>query len=374
MKKGLVETAKVMPIVTRRMGVEAAGGLEAYNLTTGAQHARFSNSLTNAVEVFGKGGFDEGMMRFFKFMADFLSNHQDDIKVLGENFLKLEKSFERIFTIGERVIGFFNRLNPTLTNMGIILLPLTMIMNRFSMAMTGIALVMDDIDVYISGGDSMIGRFVSYMKDLTGMDLTSLAAGFSLLALGITAAFSPLIASIVAIASLIEAYKYVQGLNKDNSGEVGRGGLPTSKDLREGLFTKSKTKLQGTFLGNTFLPVAAAGSAMFPSLFNYLAKDKGDKVDWRGPEGAVAAGAMLPDELERLKLAVGTEQMTPAQAINYFNNRMSTPSGAYGNSDKPMIFNINGEFNNVTMTLEDMIKNAGAQFTGGSQPAKGNGG
>ena len=66
--------------------------------------------------------------------------------------------------------------------------------------------------------------------------------------------------------------------------------------------------------------------------------------------------------------------MTGAQAINYFNKRISTPAGAIGNSDKPMIFNINGEFNNVTMTLEDLIKNAGAQFTGGTQTAKPSGG
>ncbi len=372
MKKGLVETAKVMPIVTRRMGIQAAGGLAEYNMTTGAQHARFTNSLTNAVEVFGKGGFDEGMMRFFKFMADFLERHSEGIRKLGENFLKLEKAFERIVAVGERIFKFFNDLNPTLTNMGIILLPLTLIMNRFSWAMTGIALAMDDLDAYMSGGDSMIGRFVSYMKDLTGMDFTSLAAGFGLLALGITAAFSPLIASIAAIAALVAAYKYVQSLNKDNSSEVNSGGLPSSKDLREGVWTKGKSKLQGTFKGDVLLPIAASGSAMFPSLFNYLAKDKGDLVDWRAPEGAVAAGSMLPDELERLKLAVGTKQMSPAQAISYFNNRMSTPSGAQGNSKQPLIFKLDGTFNNQIVKIDD-IYNALPYFQNGSQPAKSNG-
>lgn len=374
MKKGLVETAKVMPLVTERMGIAAAGGKEAYLRTTGAQHNRFRNSMTNAVEVFGAGGFDEGMMRFFKFMADFLDEHSDDIRELGNSFLKLEKAFEKVFNVGERVISFFHTLNPELTNMATILLPLSLIMNKFSMALTGIGLVMDDIDTYMTGGDSMLGRFISYMKDLTGMDFTSVAAGFGVLGLAITAAFSPLITVIGSITALIEAHKYVQSLNKDNSAQVGRGGLPSSKDLREGMFTKAKNKLQGTFLGNTFLPVAAGASAALPWLFNYVAKDKGDKVDWRIPEGAVKAGSFSAEELERLQVAVGTQQMTPSQAMSYFNSRISTPAGSIGNSDKPMIFNINGEFNNVTMTLEDLIKNAGAQFTGGTQPAKPSGG
>ena len=374
MKKGLVETAKVMPIVTRRMGIEAAGGIDAYNRTTGAQHARFTNSLTNAVEIFGKGGFDEGMMRFFKFMADFLDKHSEDIREFGNSFLKLEKTFERIVGVGERVIGFFSRLNPTLTNMGVILLPLTAIMGKFSMAMTGIALVMDDLDVYMSGGDSMIGRFISYMKDLTGMDFTAVAAGFAVIGTAIGLAFSPLIAAMATIAAFVEASKYLDSLKQDNSAQVNRGGLPSSKALREGYYTQAKERNKGTILGNVALPVWAAESAIAPGIFNYLMKDKGSLVDWRAPEGAVAAGAFGSEELERLKLAVGTGQMSPAQAISYFNNRMSTPSGAQGNSATPMIFNINGEFNNVSMTLDDMIKNAGAQFTGGQQPAKASGG
>lgn len=231
MKKGLVETAKVMPIVTNRLGIQAAGGLEAYNLTTGAQHNRFTNALTNAVEVFGKGGFDEGMMRFFKFMADFLEKHSEGIRDLGGSFLNLEKVFEKMVNTGERVAKFFAGMNPTFTSMGIILSPLLGIMSKFQFALFGIGLAMDDIDTYMEGGDSMIGRFVSYMKDLTGMDISSLGVAFTALGIGLAAAFSPLIAGMISVAALIEAYKYVQTLGSKELPVATGKGAPTLEEM-----------------------------------------------------------------------------------------------------------------------------------------------
>lgn len=378
MKKGLVETAKVMPIATRRMGIEAAGGIDAYNNTTGAQHSRFTNSLTNAVEVFGKGGFDQGMMRFFKFMADFLDKHSDDIRELGNSFLKLEKTFERIVGVGERVIGFFSRLNPTLTNMGVILLPLTAIMSRFSMAMTGIALVMDDIDVYMSGGDSMIGRFVSYMKDLTGMDFTGLAAGFGVLAIGITAAFSPLIATIAAVAGLVEIYKYIQGLKSKEGVNSSQSSLPSwgqmdtqnAKNSTWGAIQTATGGYEGggwntdKSKGEAILGGGTVGREYRPALLNV--------------RKAFDNGTISQDMYDRAMTAAGAGYSSP-EALSSWINQTTTrhdnpnifPASTLGQNTT---FVINGEFNNVTMTLEDMIKNAGAQFTGGQQPAKSSGG
>jgi hypothetical protein len=128
---------------------------------------------------------------------------------------------------GEKIFNFFHKLNPAISTMVILLGPLAMMLGRAKLIFLGIVLALEDIDGYVNGKDSVIGRFINYMKDLTGMDLTGLAVGFGVLGIAILAAFAPVTALMVTVGALIGYYEYLQKIKSREGVNPESNSLPT---------------------------------------------------------------------------------------------------------------------------------------------------
>lgn len=350
MKKGQVITEKVMPIVTRLLGEQASKGLQEYQLTTAAQHNRFRNTLSNSIEVFGKGGFDEGMMRFFKFLSEFLDKHSEDIRRLGKGFLELEKAFERIVSGSGALMA--------------VLVPLWAVINTGIGKFGLLVGVLDEISVFISGGDSLLGRLTKYLEDLTGLDYNVIASGMAVVGFAITRAFSPMIAAVVAIGALIEAYKYVQGLKSKELPSVPSSGAPSLKDINNAssINLAKATENSSGFLGKSYswfrLASNAAGNATgfsFDTLRGYQYANSGT-VNQLGL--ALKEGLITEDEQDRYFRAMGVGLMSVDQVISNLSqirSRRDNPNIFPARQIPPIEITLNGSFNNERVNVMDLL-------------------
>jgi len=350
MKKGNVIAEKVLPIFSRMLGEQAAGGREAYLNTTGAQHNRFKNALSSSIETFGMGGFDKGMTNFFKFMADFLTKHSEDIRNLGKAFLDLEKAFERIVQGAAPLAA--------------LLLPLFALLGTGVGKIALLISVLDDLSVFVRGGDSVLGDLVNFLTELTGLNYNAIAVGLGVIGVAVTAAFSPMIAAIAAVGALIEAYKYVQGLKNQTAPTAPQVGAPSIDDINKfssiNLAKATETNTGAFGKGYAWLRSAtnAAGNATGLSFDNIRGYQYADRSTVQKLQAALRDGTITEDEQDRYFRAMGTGMMSGDQVLSNLSmlgSKRNNPNIFPSQQIPPIELYLNGTFDNQKVNVLDII-------------------
>lgn len=346
MKKGNVISEKILPIVSRLMGEKAAGGVAAYQQSTAFQHGQFSNAFSNLVLNLGKGGFDKGMARIFKTLAEAMDSSKDTVTKLGAAFNTLSMAFEGIIKQSTSVINFFTDLGGQFGTILPISLALFKLFGTKGTIFAGLMLALEDLSGYVQGKESVLGTFIQYMTDLTNMDWNAISAGLAIVGVGILAAFSPITALAASIGALIEAYKWLQDLKaKETPIDPTSTRLPTYRELSaENARLADKQWEENPGIGTGWTKLAAnvsapldalSGYGMFSSMANYRvgASSSEDPATRRVMDKLNAAKAswLSQDDYLLAKAALGSGQKTPESIEAYLTNRSNT----YATGNKP---------------------------------------
>lgn len=169
MENGQVKSKDVLEKFSKILAERArqGGALEAAMQSTAAQQARMNNAFSDSVGDFSMAGFDKGMGRFFKAVADGLKDATPGIKSLGEAFDVLINPVNAFINVGSTLIGLLPRIAQSLgmtggqlaalgVTAGLVMLPF----GGVAAAIGAIALALDDLITYAEGGDSLFGDWV----------------------------------------------------------------------------------------------------------------------------------------------------------------------------------------------------------------------
>lgn len=184
MKNGTVKSTAVLEKFAKILADRArsGGALEKAMESTAAQQARMNNAFTDAVGVFSAAGFDKGMGKFFKAMADGMKDAEPGIKALGEAFNLLIEPVNAFINVGGTVLGMLPQIAALFgltggqlaalgVTAGLVMLPFGGVASAIGL----IALALDDLITYAEGGDSLFGRWLASSPEAS-QALTELAA------------------------------------------------------------------------------------------------------------------------------------------------------------------------------------------------------
>lgn len=169
MQKGKLDPKKVLPEMARimeKLAEENGAYAKALESTRVAQ-GRMNRQFERSVRIFADGGFDKGIRSFFQTMADGMQKGAPLIKALGAAFDFLIRPINALVLIGgklgeqwdniAKVFGLTgDQLAILATVAGIAALPF----GSLALAIAGVALAVEDVMMYMAGGDSMFGRFL----------------------------------------------------------------------------------------------------------------------------------------------------------------------------------------------------------------------
>lgn len=167
MQKGKLDPKKVLPEMARimeKLAEENGAYAKALESTRVAQ-GRMNRQFERSVRIFADGGFDKGIRSFFQTMADGMQKGAPLIKALGAAFDFLIRPINALVLIGgklgeqwdniAKVFGLTgDQLAILATVAGIAALPF----GALAIAIAGVALAVEDVMMYMAGGDSMFGR------------------------------------------------------------------------------------------------------------------------------------------------------------------------------------------------------------------------
>jgi len=345
MKAGKVMSADVLPIVSRMMGEQAAGGIEAYKQTTGYNRGRFENAATNAVEIFGKGGFDKGMASMFAFLTKEINASSEAIKNFGNFFMHASRHVQNLIGTFTGLYTILHDINPTLTNLLLTLAPIYRIFGKWGVIISGLLLVFDDLKVYFEGGTSVIGAFIDELNQLFGMDAKPFVAMLGGIALAITAAFSPITAAIFAMSGLIAIYKALKARREADANIVERprigAELPNAEDITQWhhkATAQNAEAAKGTGFWNEFTANGAHRGSVFGAWTGWMPlKATMNGALLTNPAlreklfKAQSGGLLTQEQVSNLQYAVGSGYYTQEQASSaidrYVSERNLDPLG-----------------------------------------------
>lgn len=169
MQKGLADPKKILPELGKLMEqlADANGAYARSLLTTRVAQGRMNATFEDSVSIFAAGGFDKGMGDFFRTMSEGMRNAEPLIKALGAAFEVLIRPINALILItgkiGEqwdniaKVFGMTgDQLAVLATIAGVAALPF----GTLALAISGVALAIEDVMTYMEGGDSLFGRFL----------------------------------------------------------------------------------------------------------------------------------------------------------------------------------------------------------------------
>lgn len=170
MKKGQVKSPEVLDKFAKILADRArqGGALEKAMKSTAAEQARFNNAFSDSVKVFSQGGFDRSMAEIFKVMANALERAAPLVRALGSAFEYLSSPFNAVISLAGDFGENFGKLATWLgtssdnltTFTGLALGALTPV-GRFLEVVSLVALALDDLSVYLQGGDSALGEWLN---------------------------------------------------------------------------------------------------------------------------------------------------------------------------------------------------------------------
>ena len=169
MQKGALDPKKVLPEMARimeKLAEENGAYAKALESTRVAQ-GRMNRQFERSVRIFADGGFDKGIRNFFQAMADGMKMAEPLIKGLGAAFDVLIRPINAIILVtgklGEqwdnlaKIFGMTgSQLAILATIAGVAALPF----GTLALAISAVALAVEDVMTYMEGGDSLFGRFL----------------------------------------------------------------------------------------------------------------------------------------------------------------------------------------------------------------------
>lgn len=170
MKNGTVKSTAVLEKFAAILAQRArqGGALEKAMESTAAQQARMNNAFSDSVAVFSAAGFDKGMGRFFKAMAEGMQDAEPGIKALGNAFNMLIEPINAVINVGGVLLGqlpeigkLFGLTGGQLAALGVTAGIVMMPFGGVAAAIGAIALALDDLITYSEGGDSLFGRWLA---------------------------------------------------------------------------------------------------------------------------------------------------------------------------------------------------------------------
>lgn len=169
MQKGALDPKKVLPEMARimeKLAEENGAYAKALESTRVAQ-GRMNRQFERSVRIFADGGFDKGIRNFFQAMADGMKMAEPLIKGLGAAFDVLIRPINAIILVTgklgeqwENIAKVFGMTGGQLAALaavaGIAALPF----GTLALAISAVALAVEDVITYAEGGDSLFGRFL----------------------------------------------------------------------------------------------------------------------------------------------------------------------------------------------------------------------
>jgi tape measure domain-containing protein len=360
MKDGKVLSADILPIVTRLMRERAAGGISAYQQTTQFSRNNMKNAFSDAVLAFGRGGFDRGMARVFQSIAESIDGmvKSGTIDKLGRGFNLISIALDGIVDSSTKVINFFMELGGAFAIVAPLAAGLFKIIGVKGSIFGAMLLAFDDLSAYIDGRDSLLGQFIGYMNDLTGMDWNAISAGLGVVGIGILAAFSPITALAASIGALIAAFKYLEELKaKEKPINPNSASLPTSDQMTANslrmageAWDKDKSWSTGFHLAATNVDAIAAGIGIRTNEKVWSIAGQDSRKPYSALvdrlEAAKQAGWLSSDEFSRSTAALGSGMSNPAAIESWLNTRQNSgPNSQPFYQQEQPIFNFNGDIN-----------------------------
>ena len=161
-KKILPQMAKIMEELAEKNGAYAKA-LESTRVAQGRMNRQFERS----VRIFAEGGFDKGIRDFFTSMADGMQKSAPLITALGGAFDLLMRPINALIgitaTIGSnwtKIADVFGISGKALATLAGIAAVAALPFGTVALAIAAAALAVEDLMVYMEGGDSMFGRFL----------------------------------------------------------------------------------------------------------------------------------------------------------------------------------------------------------------------
>ena len=161
-KKILPQMAKIMEELAEKNGAYAKA-LESTRVAQGRMNRQFERS----VRIFAEGGFDKGIRDFFTSMADGMQKSAPLITALGGAFDLLMRPINALIgitaTIGAnwtKIADVFGTSGKALATLAGIAAVAALPFGTVALAIAATALAVEDLMVYMEGGDSMFGRFL----------------------------------------------------------------------------------------------------------------------------------------------------------------------------------------------------------------------
>jgi len=324
MEKGLVKSAEVLPLVVERMAIKAAGGIDAYKKTTTYAHGRFDTGFKESIEIFGKGGFDEGMRNFFLTMATHMENSTQLLSDLGKMFKYVMQVFLTFIQTGITFVKLLNDIHPALSGTLALLYPLYKIFGKWGAVIGAVMIALEDIQVYLDGGNSALGAFADTLEDFFGIDPTPLIVSMGLIGIAVAAAFSPITATIMGIAALIEMYRRYKAMKEKDASSpaydptLAGGRAPSTADIE-------------AFKQTARAKIANAPNSSLKDEWNYTVAKGLDSIGLLNPIAKWQGyGAIENANYHRLNAAVNSGAITEEDRGNYL---IALSSGMMSNSD-----------------------------------------
>ena len=174
MENGEVKSTAVLEKFAKILSERARQGnaLEKAMESTAAQQARMNNAFSDTVAVFSAAGFDKGMGKFFREMAEGMMKAEPGIKSLGEAFNYLINPINAIINVSATLLETLPKLGAafglTGGQMSAILITAGLFSTTIGAAAGSIAvlaLAIDDLITYSEGGDSLFGDWVNSTPD-----------------------------------------------------------------------------------------------------------------------------------------------------------------------------------------------------------------
>lgn len=170
MKNGDVKSTAVLEKFAKILSerARAGGALIKAMDSTAAQQARMNNAFSDSVAVFSAAGFDKGMGKFFKAMAEGMRDAEPGVKALGEAFNVLIEPVNAFINVGGTLLGqlpriaaLFGMTGGQLAALGVTAGIVMMPFGGVAAAIGLIALALDDLMTFAEGGDSLFGRWLA---------------------------------------------------------------------------------------------------------------------------------------------------------------------------------------------------------------------
>lgn len=172
MKKGLVKSDVLVEFSQILHEQAMSGGALAKAMqSTAAQQARFNNNFSDAVEIFSKAGFDEGMAGFFKGAADSLERATPLIQAFGKAFMVLIAPVDAFIRLLGRLGSHYDQLanwlgiaSDKMTTFGLVALAQITPLGRIVSLISFAAIAFEDFVAYLEGADSVFGDFMDSLS------------------------------------------------------------------------------------------------------------------------------------------------------------------------------------------------------------------